>query len=66
MERLVDRLEHLETKLADFSKDLKVLQQLHQIQDPQAQLNKIRYISEGILQLLCKRHNVGWGKSEPT
>ena len=66
MNQLVDRLEHLETKLAHFSKDLKVLQQLHSIQDPQAQLNKIRYISEGILQLLCKRYDVGWGKSEPT
>lgn len=66
LENLVERLEDLENKLALFSKDLKVLQKLHHIQDPQGQLNKIRYISEGILQLLCKNHNVGWGKSEPT
>lgn len=66
MNDLVKRLELFEQKLNHFSHDLAVLQQLHHINDPQAQLNKIRYISEGILQTLCKENEVSWGKAEPT
>lgn len=66
MDNLLLRLESFEKKLEMFSQDIVVLQQLYHLNDPQAQLNKIRYIAEGILQILCKKHNISWGKGEPT
>lgn len=66
MSTVIDRLAKLENKLDVFSNDLQVLQTLHDIEDPQAQLNKIRYISEGVLHMLCTKHDVSWGKAEPT
>jgi hypothetical protein len=29
-------------------------------------LNKIRYLTERILVLLCKRYEIAWGQAEPT
>ena len=66
MEDLLERLDDLEDKLDHFSNDLNVLKQLHGFQDSQAQLNKIRYISEGVCTYLCKEHSVTWGDKEPT
>jgi len=59
------RLRRLETVVADIRADLELLQELVGRDAPSA-LNKIRYVTEGVLQGLCERHAVTWGGGEPT
>ena len=51
-------LHHAE--LSVFGKELRALRQLLKLQDSNAVLSKIRYITEGILVALCKKHDISW------
>jgi hypothetical protein len=51
--------------LPELSGDLAVLEQLLALDVPSS-LNKMRYVTEKVLQQLCARHHVSWGDAEPT
>jgi hypothetical protein len=60
-----ERLVLLETRLADFKKDLVLLRALIE-HDHAGALNKLRYVTEKVLHRLCREFDVSWGKGEPT
>src|SRR5262245_52683224 len=59
------KLEELRTILMDFSEDLDSLASLLSVDVPSS-LNKIRFISEKALHMLCSAKSVSWGDAEPT
>lgn len=65
MDTIENRLKNFEQKIVNFSKDISSLRSLL-TQDNQSALNKMRYITEKILNKLCSANSVSWGKSEPT
>ena len=65
MEPIDHRLREIEQKVEALSSDLRVLRSLV-AQDHGSALNKIRYVTEKVLHGLCVRHEVSWGKAEPT
>ncbi len=58
------RLDRLERSLDEQASDLRLVRSY--LADPHATLNKVRYITEGVLHRLCKQHGISWGKAEPT
>ena len=61
-----NKLRKLEQQIVQFADDIEVLQRLNELDDANAQLNKVRYIAEGILHTLCIENEVKWGNKEPT
>jgi hypothetical protein len=59
------RLRELQMILVDFSEDLLALETLLGVDVPSS-LNKIRYITEKVLNLVCTAKDVSWGSGEPT
>jgi hypothetical protein len=59
-------LRRLKEKAADLAGDLRALEALVGIDDVPSSLNKIRFITEKVLQSLCKKYDVAWGQAEPT
>jgi hypothetical protein len=55
----------LALKYAGFRPDLEDIEQLADICIPSA-LNKIRYLTEKVLLLLCRNNKIAWGQAEPT
>jgi hypothetical protein len=58
-------IQKLRHRAADLSDDLDALEALLAVDIPSS-LNKIRFITEKVLQRLCKNHSVSWGQAEPT
>jgi hypothetical protein len=58
-------IQQLKQKVSDLSDDLDALEALLDVDIPSS-LNKIRFITEKVLQRLCKKHAVSWGQAEPT
>lgn len=58
-------IQQLKHKVSDLSDDLDALEVLLKVDIPSS-LNKIRFITEKILQRICKNHAVSWGQAEPT
>ncbi|MCF7859602.1 MAG: hypothetical protein K9N07_09845 [Candidatus Cloacimonetes bacterium] len=65
MESIEQRLQLLEQKLDGFESDIRLLCTLSR-QDEHSALNKIRYITEKVLRMLCIENNISWGEAEPT
>lgn len=63
--RFDKRLKQMAKVLIEFQDDLQSLERIVQIKDTNAFLNKIRYITEGILLELSKKHEVSWGRGDP-
>lgn len=58
-------IRQLKHKLADFAADFEALEALLEVDVPSS-LNKIRFITEKVLQSLCKTNGVSYGQAEPT
>lgn len=52
------RLRKLEKYILQFANDIKILRRLYALDDYQGQLNKIRYIAEGVLRNVCLEHQL--------
>jgi hypothetical protein len=65
MRVLRDDIRRLQQKAADLAEDLDALIALQGVDVPSS-LNKIRFITEKVLQGLCKSNGVSWGPAEPT
>ena len=58
-------IRELKSKVAGLAEDLDALEALLEVDVPSS-LNKIRFITEKVLQGLCKTNSVSWGQAEPT
>jgi hypothetical protein len=65
MTLLPGSIQRLKQKAADLADDLATLETLLELDVPSS-LNKIRFIAEKVLQMLCKNKGVSWGQAEPT
>jgi hypothetical protein len=59
------RLKKMANTLHEFQNELDLLERIIDINDIHALLNKVRYITEGILLESCKKHSISWGKGDP-
>lgn len=58
-------IQDLKRKAADLAEDLNALEALLGVDVPSS-LNKIRFITEKVLQGLCRSKGISWGQAEPT
>jgi hypothetical protein len=65
MSLLRSGIQQLKHKVQDLTGDLEALEALLEVDIPSS-LNKIRFITEKVLQALCKSKGVSWGQAEPT
>jgi hypothetical protein len=65
MSLLLNGIRQLKHKATDLAEDIDALEALLAVDVPSS-LNKIRFITEKVLQGLCKQRGVSWGQAEPT